>query len=118
MEVLLNIVTDLMRNDGSVVIVNGVATGDPCADPQDLEKQSLEGRDLHSSREFATLDGDQTVLSVVVSNGESFGQVSANSEPVVKFAKTAASTVGEVANVGSPKKAHLSRNTSSHEQCR
>ncbi|KAM7525980.1 hypothetical protein LguiA_015882 [Lonicera macranthoides] len=107
-----------MQNDGSVVIVNGVATGDLRADPQDLEKQGLEDRVLHSSREFATLDGDQTVLTVVVSNGESFGQVSANSEPVEKFTKTAASTIGEVDDVGSPKKAHLSRNTSSHEQCR
>uniref|UniRef100_A0A5B6YUX7 RING-CH-type domain-containing protein n=1 Tax=Davidia involucrata TaxID=16924 RepID=A0A5B6YUX7_DAVIN len=91
-----------MRNDG-IVVGNG--------DRSDIEKQGDSA-------------ADPTLLTIVVSNGESFNQVSLTPEPIGKFSKSGgvsteeALAVADEVDVESPKKAHLSRNASSHEQCR
>ncbi|KAK3025165.1 hypothetical protein RJ639_043051 [Escallonia herrerae] len=94
---------------GAESVGNGVANSDHCEHSCDLEKQSVDGRDQESWRESL----NQTVLTMVVSTGD--GVLSP--QPVGDFPKTANAALTEVTNVISPKKAHLSRNTSFHEQC-
>ncbi|KAA8526056.1 hypothetical protein F0562_007844 [Nyssa sinensis] len=107
-----------MRNDTPVD--NGVAIGDHCSgDGSDLEKQgSVETIDHGSSGDSTADNNDPTLLTIVVSNGESINQVLLTPEPTEKFSKSGVSTEKVLADVESPKKAHLSRNGSSHEQCR
>ncbi|KAK3010973.1 hypothetical protein RJ639_010853 [Escallonia herrerae] len=95
---------------GAESVGNGVANGDPCEHSRDLEKQSVDGRDQESWRESL----NQTVLTMVVSTGDRV----LSPQPVGDFPKTANATLTEVTSVISPKKAHLSRNTTFHEQCR
>ncbi|CAK9170317.1 unnamed protein product [Ilex paraguariensis] len=104
-----------MQNDDSVG--KGVASDDHriCGDPLDLEMQIVEDKEQSSLGVSPIQNSDQTLLTIVVSDGESFNQVGAIVERVDKFSEA---TDGEVAAVESPKKAHLSRNTSSREQCR
>ncbi|KAK9274767.1 hypothetical protein L1049_022019 [Liquidambar formosana] len=105
-----------MQNDGSSGF--GTAAVD---DLPDLEKQGLpqERRDQASTMlEDSVTDGDHTVLTIVVSNGESRSQVRVTPEPVGKLAKAVDSGNGQLPFVVSPKKGYLSRTASSHEQCR
>ncbi|XP_059662096.1 uncharacterized protein LOC132308117 isoform X2 [Cornus florida] len=107
-----------MLNDASVG--NGVPMGDQhCGHLSDLETQGNAGGNDHGLvRELAANNSDQTVLTIMVSDGESFDQVGVTAEPAGKFTKTVDSPEEVVVNVESPKKSYLSRNASSHEQCR
>lgn len=103
-----------MQNDGSNKDGTTTAGGEQCGTSHraelDLEKQDntqvLPQEGSHRAlSENSTLEGNPTLLTIVVCNGES---------PVTHVA----STKEELPSVASPKKGYLSRNASSHEQCR
>lgn len=85
-------------------------------EPCDVEKRSVEGRELNCSMDSVIVESDQGVLNIVVCNGESINQADVIPEPVGKVSKSVDSAIG--GDVSSPKKPHLSRNNSAQEQCR
>ncbi|XWS61479.1 hypothetical protein CRYUN_Cryun07bG0129200 [Craigia yunnanensis] len=108
-----------MQNEGS----NGTSTrvGDHSGNlPEpDLEKQGnipvlpQEGRHP-GSLEDSTCEANPTLLTIVVTNGESH----VTQQPIVKLSKDVDSIKEELPRVASSKKEYFSRTTSSHEQCR
>lgn len=97
--------------DVGVVRHDSTALGGHCGDPLDIEKQNAEA----SNHGLATENVDQSVLTIVVSAGESLNSQAATvtTDPVGDIA-----TTEKIAIVESRKKLNLSRNSSHHEQCR
>ncbi|XAR70081.1 hypothetical protein NMG60_11026826 [Bertholletia excelsa] len=106
-----------MQNDGPAG--NGLAIGgSPVAD--DTEKQQkTEFADHISLPASATLNSDQIVVTIAVSNVEdSPNPLRTASETVDKFPENLEPIEEQITHVVSPRKGQLSRNASSYEQCR
>lgn len=108
-----------MLGDGSDGNVK--ATGKSCGDLTDIEKQGNDTGPVPGA-EATVLSGDsasessekQPPLTIVVTNGESYMPPEATDRAFEEVERASV----ELPAVASPRKGHLSRNESSHEQCR
>ncbi|XP_010251220.1 PREDICTED: uncharacterized protein LOC104593165 isoform X2 [Nelumbo nucifera] len=112
-----------MQNDGSDR--DGIAVGGHSVDQYDLEKQGNmesepreEENGTQCSLRQSAQEGTGTVLALVISKGESQSQVSVTSELKGSVTVTRGTNRDEITDMVTPKKGCLSRNESSHEQCR
>lgn len=97
---------------GDAVGDGGAAAVVDCGDRiSGTEKKGLEA----GNNGYANESTDQSLLAIVVSAGDS---VNCQEEAVSPESVRKSPTLGEKVCVESPQKTHLSRNSSSHEQCR